>query len=97
GDTRARHAIARAGELIGLAIANVLIFVCPDRVVLGGGVAEAGPLLLEPLRETIAARARVAPPDRIDVVAAALGPSAGAVGAALWGGAEDRAPRLIRS
>jgi glucokinase len=96
GDENARGAIARAGELIGLAIANVIIFVCPDRVVIGGGVAEAGPLLLDPIRETIAARARVAPLDRIDVVAAELGPSAGAVGAALWGAA-GRAPATIRS
>jgi len=90
GSETARRAIARAGELIGLAIANVLIFVCPDRVIVGGGVAEAGPLLLEPIRKTIGARARVAPLDRIDVVAAALGPPAGAVGAALWGAAGGR-------
>src|SRR5581483_6780502 len=35
GDERARCALADAGALIGLAIANVLIFVCPDRVVVG--------------------------------------------------------------
>ena len=69
--------------MIGLARANVLIFVCPDRVVVGGGVAEAGPLLLDPIRAAVAARARVAPLDRIDIAAAELGPSAGAVGAAL--------------
>jgi glucokinase len=92
GGETARNAIARAGELIGLAIANVLIFVCPDRVVVGGGVAEAGALLLDPIRETISKRARVAPLDRIDVVAAELGPVAGAVGAALWGAARVTGP-----
>jgi glucokinase len=85
GDPNARAAFARAGELIGLAIANVLIFVCPDRVVVGGGVAEAGPMLLDPIRAEVAERARVAPLDRIDLVTAELGPSAGALGAALWG------------
>jgi glucokinase len=85
GDDRAVEAFRRAGELIGLAIANVLIFLCPDRVVVGGGVAEAGGLLLGPLRASIDARARVAPLERIAVVEAELGPHAGAIGAALWG------------
>jgi glucokinase len=87
GDERAAAALARAGTLIGLAIANVLIFLCPDTVVVGGGVAEAGDLLLGPLRASLADRARVAPLDRIRVVPAELGPRAGAIGAALWGAA----------
>lgn len=85
GDIRAREAIDRAGRLIGLATANVLIFLCPDRVVVGGGVAEAGELLLGPLRDEVRRRARVAPLEEIAVVAAELGPEAGAIGAALWG------------
>ena len=85
GDPDAMHALGRAGELIGLAIANVLIFLCPDRVVVGGGVAAAGELLLGPMRSSIADHARVAPLDRIQIVEAELGPLAGAIGAALWG------------
>jgi glucokinase len=84
GDADATRALARAGELIGLAIANVLIFLAPDRVVVGGGVAEAGELLLAPLRASVADRARVAPLDRIAIAPAELGPRAGAIGAALW-------------
>jgi glucokinase len=84
GDDAALHALARAGELIGLAIANVLIFLAPDRVVVGGGVAEAGELLLDPLRVSVAERARVAPLDLITIAPAELGPRAGAIGAALW-------------
>jgi glucokinase len=83
-DEAAIGALARAGELIGLAIANVLIFLAPDRVVVGGGVAEAGELLLDPLRASVADRARVAPLDRIAIAPAELGPRAGAIGAALW-------------
>jgi glucokinase len=50
----------------------------------GGGVAEAGDLLMEPLRAVVAERACVAPVERIEIVPAELGPVAGAVGAALW-------------
>lgn len=85
GDARAVEALRRGGELIGLAIANVLIFLCPDAVVVGGGVAETGELVLGALRTSVAAHARVAPLDRIPIAAAELGPHAGAIGAALWG------------
>ena len=85
GDAAAREAFERAGALIGLAIANVLIFLCPDRVVVGGGVAQAGALLFEPLLRSVHEHARVAPLDRIAIAPAELGPRAGAIGAALWG------------
>jgi glucokinase len=87
GDDTASRALARAGELIGLAIANVLIFLGPDRVVVGGGVAEAGELLFNSLRASVARRARVAPLDEIAITTAQLGPHAGAIGAALWSAA----------
>src|SRR5262249_26156694 len=85
GDETARRAIARAGVLMAPATGTVLSFVCPAGVAGGGGAGGAGPLLPEPIRETLEARARVAPLDRIEVAAAELGQSAGAVGAALWG------------
>jgi glucokinase len=59
------------------------VLLWPERVVVGGGVADAGELLLEPLRLELRRRACVAP--EIPVVPAELGPVAGAVGAALWG------------
>jgi glucokinase len=87
GDQRAREALADAGRLIGTVVANLTIFVAPQRVVVGGGVAEAGDLLLEPLRETVVQRAaNVAPLEKIGIVRASLGSYAGAIGAALYGG-----------
>jgi glucokinase len=86
GDPQAVEAIARAGRMLGVAIANLTIFVAPRRVVVGGGVAEAGELLLGPLRDEMLRRAgSVAQLDRLPVVAAQLGPFAGAIGAALHG------------
>lgn len=85
GDPAAVGALAGAGRLIGIAVANVLIFVAPCRVVVGGGVTEAGELLVGPLRASIAEHACVAPLDDIGIVTAELGPRAGAIGAALWG------------
>jgi glucokinase len=86
GDVSALAALERAGELVGTAVANLTIFLAPQKVVIGGGVAEAGELVLEPLRRTVFARAgNVAPLEQIEIVRAELGAFAGAIGAALFG------------
>jgi glucokinase len=85
GDERAREAIARAAGYLGIAIANAVVLLSPDRVVIGGGVAGAGDVLLEPIRAEVRRRVSLAPADRIDIVPGALGPVAGAIGAALRG------------
>ena len=41
---RALDALAEAGRWLGVAIANVVVVLNPERVVIGGGVAEAGDL-----------------------------------------------------
>lgn len=85
GEADALAAIEQAGRLIGVAVANLTIFVTPERVVIGGGVAEAGDLLLAPLRAEIQRRAgNVAPLEHIQILRATLGPDAGAIGAALF-------------
>jgi glucokinase len=85
GDPRALAAFARAGERIGRVLAGAVVLLWPERIVVGGGVAAAGDVLLEPLRAELRRRACVAPLHDLPVVTAQLGPSAGAVGAALWG------------
>jgi glucokinase len=85
GDGTAVAAFAQAGEYVGRVLAGAIVLLWPERVVVGGGVADAGELLLEPIRAEIRRRACVAPVDEIAVVRAELGPHAGAVGAGLWG------------
>jgi glucokinase len=86
GDELSRESLRRGGAYIGIAIANLTIFIAPQRIVVGGGVAEASELLLDPLRAEVERRAgRVAPLHAIEIVPATLGPDAGAVGAALAG------------
>jgi len=85
GDHEALAAFARAGEHVGRVLAGAIVLLWPERVVVGGGVAEAGEPLLGPLRAEVRRRACVAPVDRIPIVTAELGSHAGAVGAALWG------------
>jgi glucokinase len=86
GDKRSVEALRDAAGYIGIAIANLTIFLAPQRIVVGGGVAAAGDLLFEPLRTEVERRAgRVAPLEEIEIVPSALGADAGAVGAAIAG------------
>ncbi len=54
----------------------------PERIVIGGGAAAAGELLLAPARRVLARRALRPARDEVSIVPAALGPDAGVVGAA---------------
>ena len=46
-DTLAVEAFSRAGKYLGIAIANFLHMLNPSIVILGGGVTQAGDLLLD--------------------------------------------------
>jgi glucokinase len=84
GDPRAMTAVETVARHLGHGLANLVTVLMPERVVVGGGVAEAGELLLGPIRAEIARRAVLVDPASYEVVPARLGPFAGAIGAALW-------------
>jgi len=83
GDPLAVEIWDEAVEALSLALATYTLLLDPSAIVLGGGLAEAGPLLSDPLAERLGKRLafRDAPPLRH----AALGMSAGMLGAALLG------------
>jgi len=83
GDDVARDTFERAGRAIGAAVASVAALIEIQAAVIGGGVARAGELLLEPIRRHLHAYARLAFIGNVDIVPAALGGDAGLIGAAL--------------
>jgi glucokinase len=94
-DARRGHPIAtaalrRAGEALGVAIASATHLCDLDVVAVGGGLSQAGPLLFDPLEETFRAHARLEFARRVRVVPAALGQTAGLIGAAALIFAADR-------
>jgi predicted NBD/HSP70 family sugar kinase len=56
GDAASRAAIERAGEHIGVALASLVNLTNPSLILVDGGVARAGELLLDPIRRAVAAR-----------------------------------------
>jgi len=85
GDARALRGMRDVGRYLGIGIGNMITVISPDRVVIGGGVAAAGELLLEPIRDEIARRVTTTSLDRVALVTAELGTWAGAIGAAVHG------------
>ncbi len=84
GDRIACEIYEFAGEVIGAGINNIILTVSPRRIVIGGGVAAAGDLILDPIRRSILKRCFLREAAEIEVVPARLGNTAGLIGAALW-------------
>jgi glucokinase len=85
GDPRAIDGLAAAGTRLGVGIANACSLLDPECVVVGGGVAEAGELLLGSVRAELDRRFPPGSPEAVRVVRAQLGTWAGAIGAAIHG------------
>lgn len=73
-----------------MSISNLIQTIGPSVVILGGGVARVGDLLIDPIWRTVRERVHMlsrAHLDTIRIVPAELGSSAGLVGAGLWAAA----------
>ncbi len=82
GDPLARRCWERTGHLIGIALAGVVNLLNPEKIVIGGGVAQAGHWLLDPMRKTVREQAMRGLKETA-IVPARLGSDAGLIGAAL--------------
>ena len=85
GDDRCLAAVSQMADFLGIGLANVVTLFGPDRIVVGGGIAEAGELVLGPIRDAVRRRVTLVPTENIEIVPAHFGRFAGAVGAALAG------------
>lgn len=84
GDSYAGRAMHEMGTWLGIGLANLVVILDPDIIVVGGGAARAGDMLLDPARRSMSnaiegSAFRTPTP----VVAAGLGEDAGMVGAGL--------------
>jgi glucokinase len=83
GDQRARDLLAEIGRKLGSGIGSLVNIFNPEVVVIGGGFAAAGDLLLDPAREIVAREALWPAGETVRIVRAELGAAAGLVGAGL--------------
>ena len=98
GDRLAQQLFADAGKHIGVALASLANLLNPGLIIIGGGVAQAGDLLLEPIRKTVEQRALQSVVQNTRIIQSALGRDATALGAVSLALNEVfRSPALITS
>lgn len=83
GDVVAQRIFTIMGEYIGTGLASVVNLLNPEKIVIGGGVADAGEILINPLKETLTKRAMPIQGAAVEIVPAQLGNTAGVIGASL--------------
>ena len=86
GNRQAIHFWEHTGQLLGVALTGVVNLLNPQRIVIGGGVANAHRALLMAVRRTIKQRAMRIPATTVDIVKATLGNNAGILGAQVYVG-----------
>jgi len=81
GDLVSQQIISRAGSYLGIALAGLVNLFNPRTIVVGGGVAQVGDLLLQPIRDTIARRSIQASARTVKINTAILRRHSSAMGA----------------
>ncbi|MCT2590834.1 ROK family transcriptional regulator [Streptomyces sp. N2-109] len=81
GDPGCRRLLADVGRHIGSGVANLCNLLNPSRVVLGGDLAEAGDLVLDPVRDSVARYAIPSAARHLTVAPGTLGGRAEVLGA----------------
>jgi glucokinase len=82
GDLVSIETFEETGYYIGIGVANAINILNPDKVVIGGGIAQAGDLLFGPIKRTVAINALPAALEACEILPAELGDDAGMLGGA---------------
>ncbi|HJP58351.1 MAG TPA: ROK family protein [Gemmatimonadaceae bacterium] len=82
GDRSAINAVGATGDFIGLGLASLVQIFAPERIVIGGGLAAGGDLLIEPARTSFRKHAGDDFRDRVEIVGSSFDGWEGIVGAA---------------
>jgi glucokinase len=80
GDREVGAIIRAAAGYLGIGIANAVTLYGVVNVVIGGGLAALGDLILKPIRQALRERVRMFPADSIQVSCSVLGDNCGALG-----------------
>ncbi|PLT31054.1 ROK family transcriptional regulator [Peribacillus deserti] len=81
GDTLCRGILQRAGRYLGVGLTNLIHTVNPRRIIIGGGVSNAGDLIMDSIVETVSQRALTRPAQETEIILSKFGEDATAMGA----------------
>ena len=82
GDVLSKKVLEEIGEILGSVLASLVNTLNPEAIIIGGGVSNAGELILGPARTTMNKLAYSIPAKVVKIVKAELGNDAGLVGSA---------------
>lgn len=81
GDELAKELISRLGYYFGIGLVNLVNIFNPELILIGGGVAKMGDLLLQPAIKIVKERAFSTPAATVEIKPALLGDDSGILGA----------------
>ncbi|MFZ6018388.1 MAG: ROK family protein [Chloroflexota bacterium] len=81
GDHLSQKLVQEAGYYLGTALANLINLFNPTKIVIGGGVAQVGDLLLDPVRKVAKQRSLKVASQAVTITSAVLGKRSSAMGA----------------
>jgi len=84
GDFLALEVISKAATYLGIGLVNLVNIFNPEMIIIGGGLAKMGDLLLEPARRVVKERAFQVSARLVRIVPAQLGDDAAVLGAAIF-------------
>ena len=84
GDSLALEVISKAATYLGIGLVNLVNIFNPEMIIVGGGMANMGDLLLNPARQVVRERAFTLSAQAVRIVPAQLGDDAGVLGAAVF-------------
>jgi len=84
GDSLALGVINKVATYLGVGLVNLVNIFNPEMIVIGGGMAKMGDLLLDPARQVVTDRAFPVAAKAVRIVTTQLGDDAGMLGAALF-------------
>ena len=84
GDSLALEVISKAATYLGVAMVNLVNIFNPEMIIIGGGMAQMGDLLLDTARQVVKERAFPLSAQAVRIVTAQLGDNAGVLGAAVF-------------
>lgn len=87
GDYTGTRVVEQYIRYLAEGIANIIVVLQPEKIVIGGGISKEGETLLKPLREAVKESLYYKKDNvpQAEIVAAELGNDAGIVGAAMLG------------
>jgi predicted NBD/HSP70 family sugar kinase len=82
GDPFSAQLLSRCGQLVGETLAPLIVGIDPSLIVVGGGVSQAGGILVAAIRDGVYRRSRSVATENLQLVRSELGKTAGLIGGA---------------